>query len=105
MGRVKLDLPEGLDFSTEIAIRITDINYGGHLASDAVMALIHEARVRFLRDHGFSELDAGGPGLIMRDAAIVYQSEALYGEVLSVEVGVGGFSRVGCDFFYRLCDR
>ena len=105
MGRVKLDLPERFDFSTEISIRITDINYGGHLGNDVVASLIHEARVRFLSTHGFTELDVGGAGLIMADMVIVYRSEAFYGETLQVEVAVGAFSRVGCDLYYRLCDQ
>ena len=36
---------------------------------------------------------------------VVYRSEAFYGEVMVVDVTVGEFSRVGCDFFYRLSDQ
>ena len=102
MARVKLDLPDRFDFSTEISIRIGDINYGGHLGNDAVLSLIHEARVRFLAEHGFTETNIDGPGLIMADAVVVYKSEAFHGETLSVEIAAGDFSRTGCDLFYRL---
>jgi acyl-CoA thioester hydrolase len=105
MARVKLELPEHFPFSTEIPLRVGDINYGGHLGNDAVLSLIHEARVQFLKAYGFSELDVDGAGIIMADSVVVYRSEAFYGEVMVVDVTVGEFSRVGCDFFYRLSDQ
>ncbi|MDA0710766.1 MAG: thioesterase family protein [bacterium] len=105
MARVKLDLPEAVVFETEMPLRIGDINYGGHLGNDSVLSLIHEARVRFLKSHGFSELDVGGVGILLSDAVIVYRSEAFYGETLVVSLGVGDFTRVGCDIFYCLSDR
>ena len=105
MARVKLELPEAFGFSTEIPLRIGDINYGVHLGNDAVMSLIHEARVRFLKAHGFSELDVAGSSIILSDAVVMYRSEAFYGEVMVAEVTAGDFWRAGCDFFYRLSDR
>ncbi len=105
MARVKLELPEHFSFSTEIPLRIGDINYGGHLGNDAVLSLLHEARVQFLKANGFSELDVDGAGVIMTDSVVVYRSEAFYGEVMVVNVTVGEFSRVGCDFFYQVWDK
>ncbi|HHP7234318.1 MAG TPA: acyl-CoA thioesterase [Desulfobacterales bacterium] len=104
MARIRLELPETLPFHTEIPVRISDINYGNHLGNDAVLSLAHEARVRFLKQHGFSELDIDGVGLIIADAVIVYKNQAFYGDVLTVSVGVGEFNRRGCDIFYRLTD-
>jgi len=105
MARVTLDLPETFLFQTDLSIRISDINYGNHLGNDAVLSLIHEARLRFLTHHRFSELDIGGVGMIITDAVIVYKSQAFYGDVLTAAVTVGDFNRRGCDFFYRLADR
>lgn len=102
MARVKLDLPDVFAFQTEIPLRIGDINYGGHLGNDAVLSLVHEGRVRFLKHFGFSEMDVGGAGIIMSDAVIVYRSEAFYGETMVVDVTAHDFSRVGCDIVYRL---
>lgn len=102
MGRLKIQLPDQFDFSTEIPLRITDLNYGGHLGNDVALALLHEARVRFLRYHGFTEHDIGGAGILMADAALVYKSEGFYGDTLQVEVGTMDFTRVGCDVVYRV---
>lgn len=105
MARVKLELPETFVFSTEMPLRIGDINYGGHLGNDSVLGLVHEARVRFLRANGFSEIDIGGVGLILSDAVVMYRAEAFYGDVITIDVAVGDFWRAGCDIFYRLSNQ
>jgi acyl-CoA thioester hydrolase len=105
MPRAKLELPDHFHFTTEIAIRITDINYNGHLGNDAVLSIIHEARMRLLMEHGWTELNIEGAGIIMSDSVIIYKSEAFYGESLRIQIAVKDFSRFGCDIYYRLCDR
>ena len=60
MPRIKIELPEIFIFKTEISIRITDINYGGHLGNDSLLSIIHEARVRFLKHLDYSESDVEG---------------------------------------------
>ncbi len=102
MARIRLDIPDRLPFSTEIPVRISDINYGGHLGNDAVLSIVHEARVRFFRHHGFSELDIDGAAIMMTDAAIVYRAEGFYGDLLRVDVGVQDLQSAGCDIVYRL---
>lgn len=105
MSRVRLKLPASFPFSTEIVVRVTDLNYGGHLGNDAVLSLVHEARVRFLRRHGFAEGNVDGPGILMIDAAIVYSSQGFLGDTLTVEVAVADVTRCGCDLLYRLTNR
>lgn len=102
MARVKLDLPDKFLFSTEVHVRIGDINYGGHLGNDAILSFVHEARVRFLESYGYSEADIEGVGIIMTDAVVVYKSEGFYGDRLLIEVAVVDFTRTGCDFLFRL---
>ncbi|MEK6756777.1 MAG: thioesterase family protein, partial [Bacteroidota bacterium] len=82
MARVELELPERFHFSVEIPLRITDINYGGHLGNDALLSLLHEARVQFLRHHGFTEMNIDRRSIIMADAVILYKSEGFYGDVV-----------------------
>ncbi len=105
MPRIKLDLPTNFHFTTEIPVRITDINYGGHLGNDAVLSIIHEARVRFLMEKGYTEFNVEGVGIIMTDSAVVYKSEAFYGESLRIQVAVKDFSKYGCDLYYLLRER
>jgi acyl-CoA thioester hydrolase len=103
--RLRLDLPEKYQFNTEIPLRVSDINYGGHLGNDAVLALAQEARVRFLRSHGWTEQDVAGVGIIMTDAAVVYRSEAFYGDLLSIDVAVADLQQLGCDFLFRMVNK
>jgi acyl-CoA thioesterase FadM len=102
MARIKIDLPDKFDFSTDIRVYINSINYGGHLGNDSLLSLIHEARIRFLNHHGFSESDIDSVGIIMVDTVILYKSEGFYGDVLTFEVAVSDIGKVGCDFFYRI---
>ena len=105
MARIKLDLPADFPFATELRVRITDVNYGGHLGNDALLGLLHEARVRFLAHYQLSELNIHGCGIIMADSVIVYKSEACPGELLSIAVAVTDFNRYGCDFVYRVTEK
>lgn len=101
MARTKLILPENFNFSTIIDVRITDINYGGHLGNDSVLGIIHEARVRLLTEKGFSEQDIDGVGIIMADTVIIYSSEGFYGDKLRIDVAVDEISNTGCEIYYR----
>ncbi|HEV7331614.1 MAG TPA: thioesterase family protein [Flavisolibacter sp.] len=102
MARIKLSLPQNFSFSTQIPVRITDINYGNHLGNDAVLGLLHEARMQFLKKAGYSELDLAGVGLIMADVAIEFKAEAFYGDILTAYVAAGDFSKIGFDLYYKL---
>lgn len=102
MSRIKLQMPKQFLYNTTISIRISDINYGNHVGNDAVLSLIHEARVQFLAVHGFSELQCGGVGLIMSDAGIEFKKEIFYGDVVTAHVAAVDFSSVGFDLYYKL---
>jgi YbgC/YbaW family acyl-CoA thioester hydrolase len=102
MPRLKIELPTLFSFSTKIPLRITDLNYGGHVGNDTILTLIHEARMQFLKNAGYSELDFAGVGMIMSDVMIEFKNELFYGDVLIASVTAGEFSKVGFDLFYKL---
>lgn len=105
MARVKLELPDRFHFFTDLRVRISDINYGNHLGNDAVLRLIHEARVRLLDRFGYRELEIEGVGLVIADAVIVYRSQGYYADRLRVGVAVDEFNRNGCDIYYQIVNR
>ncbi len=102
MARLKLTPRPVYGFRTELTVRTTDLNYGGHLGNDRMLSLVQEARVAWLASHRWSELDCAGTSLIMGDAALVYQGEAFAGDRLLFEVGAGDATRSGFRLFFRV---
>lgn len=105
MPRIKIDLPEHFGFSTEVPIYIGHINYGHHLDNAALISLVSEARVRFFKALGYSELDVEGVGIVVADVAAQYRSEAFHGEVLVIEMAADDFNKYGCDLVWRIGDK
>jgi acyl-CoA thioesterase FadM len=102
MARVKIELPEKFSFETIIPIRITDLNYGNHVGNDTILSVLHEARVQYLKHCKLEELDFGGVGLIMSDAAVEFKNEIYYGEKIIASVTVSDVSKFSFDVYYKL---
>lgn len=107
MARVTLILPPEFIFNTLLSVRVSDINYGGHLGNDTVLSLAHEARFQFLRSLGYeNETDLDEHiGLIVADAVVVYKAEAFYGDLIEVHLAAYDFNAYGLDFFYYLLNK
>ena len=95
-------MPQSFPFTTKIPIRITDINYGGHVGNDTILSIIHEIRIQFLNFYGYGELDLGGVGLIMSDVAIEFKGQLYYGSTIEASAGISEFSRIGFEVVYLL---
>ncbi len=102
MARIKIDLPAAFHFSTNIPVRITDLNYGRHVGNDAILSLIHEARMQFLAQYNYTEMQFAGVGMIMSDVGIEFKSELFYGDTVIASITAKGFSKVGFDIYYLL---
>lgn len=102
MARIKLTLPEQKIFSTEIAVRITDINYGNHVGNDALVSIVHEARMQWLTSLNYTELKIENAALIMADLAVEYKAESFYGDNLSVAISIGEISKVSFEIYYEI---
>lgn len=103
MSRVKIKFPsEKPLFTTTIPVRIGDINYGEHVGHDAVLSIIHEARMQMLHRWGYDELNAGGNSLIMADVMIAYKGEAFYGDSLVADIYLSELSLKSFDLLYRI---
>ncbi|MFL5774339.1 MAG: acyl-CoA thioesterase, partial [Flavisolibacter sp.] len=81
MPRLKIQLPDQFTFSTLIPVRITDLNYGNHVGNDSMLSILHEARMQFLAQFGYTELEIEGVGIIMSDVSIEFKTEVFYGDV------------------------
>ena len=103
MDRVKIIFPgyNSLYVST-IPVRIGDINYGNHVGNDAILSVIHEARMQLLTHYGYSEMNAGGNSMIMADVMIAYKAEAFYGDILTVKIYADAVSGNTFSLLYRI---
>ena len=102
MARLKIELPQKSLTSLSIPVRITDINYGNHVGNNAIVEIIHEARMQFLKQHGFTELDVAGTSLIMSELLVEFKNESFYNDILDVKIFSGEISRVSFEFFYEI---
>lgn len=102
MARIKLEIPDQIIGTFQIPIRIADINYGNHVGNDAFVSIIHEARMQWLDQYGYTELKIEGIGLIMSDLVFEFKNESFYGDIVEVKLAVGEITRVGFDLYYKL---
>jgi len=102
MARIKLELPFDFPFSINIPVRITDINYGGHVGNDSILSILHEARMQFFKNLGYTEMKFAGVGLIMSDVVIEFKNELFYGDTIIASVTAGEFTQVSFEIFYKL---
>ncbi|MEO6539555.1 MAG: thioesterase family protein [Ferruginibacter sp.] len=102
MARIKLEIPRKIIGTFTIPVRIADINYGNHVGNDAFVSILHETRMQWLHQYGYTELKIEGIGLIMSDLVFEFKKESFYGDIIEVNLGVGEISRVGFDLYYQL---
>jgi acyl-CoA thioester hydrolase len=102
MSRIEINLPEKFLYSTEVPVRISDINRGRHLAFHMVLSFTEEARTRFWKFLGYSEENMNDVALIVSDAGIIYKKQGFYGQILKIEVGLADFHTKGCDMIFRM---
>jgi acyl-CoA thioester hydrolase len=102
MPRIKIEIPERKIFSTTIPIRITEINYGNHLGNDALISIIHEARMQWLASANYTELNVAGASLIMADLAVEYKGEGFYGDLLTIHIAIDEIQKVSFEIYYEI---
>jgi acyl-CoA thioesterase FadM len=102
MARIKIEMPATKLAEIKIPVRISDVNYGNHVGNDAFVSIIHEARLQWLKQKGYSELNFGGSGLIMGDLAVEFKNESFYGDIITVAVYAGEITRVSFELYYQM---
>ncbi|HXS57650.1 MAG TPA: thioesterase family protein [Hanamia sp.] len=102
MARIKIELPAESIASFNIPVRITDINYGNHVGNNSIVEIIHEARFQFLQQYQFTEMDAGGTGLILNELIVEFKNESFYGDIVNVKIFAGEISKKSFEIYYQL---
>ncbi|MEZ5046430.1 MAG: thioesterase family protein [Chitinophagaceae bacterium] len=100
--RIKIQFEKAFTYTTSIPVRITDVNYGGHLGNDTLLSILHEARLHFLAQWQYTEMNIEGVSLIMADCAVQYKAEAFYGNMLHISMFAIERSQVSFDLYYEV---
>ena len=105
MPRIHLNPPERVIFTTNLDVRVTDLNYGKHLGHMELIGLLHQARVEFLAANGMTEMNIEGRTLIVVDLAVSYRSEAFFGQTLIIDIGLAFEGSRGVQISYAVRDK
>jgi acyl-CoA thioester hydrolase len=74
---------------SEYKVGIGDINYGGHMGNDKALQVFHDARINFLEQLGYSELNMGDNiVVIVVEANVKYKKEVFLHDILETVVWV-----------------
>jgi acyl-CoA thioesterase FadM len=103
MPKVKLKKQDKYEFVYEVSLKVRDINYGGHLGNDSLVSLTHEARLDFLKQMGFDELNLGDgkTGIIMSDLVVNYLDEAFMFDKIRILSHIDEISSYGFRVFHN----
>jgi acyl-CoA thioester hydrolase len=107
MSRQKVMFAHKLPFRTTLSVRVSDLNYGGHLGNDAILGMIQEARIQLLNQFTYTETNLDGVSLIMTDVHINYLGEAFLGDNLEFRLGTSDVKDRSFDMLieiHRLAD-
>jgi len=74
-------------FISKYQVRISDINYGGHMGNERALVAFQQARIEWLKTIGLSEISIGeDKGLIQRRANVEYLREISLGDILNIKI-------------------
>lgn len=107
MARLQLTLPEQFIYSTNLVVRVNDLNYGAHVGNDNMLVLMQQARIEFYKTNGFKdELSfEGSVGQVISDALVIYKAEAFLGDVLTIQLAVADITKYGFDMLYLVTNK
>src|SRR3990167_7302146 len=86
--KFKIPSIQKIAFTTTLDVRISDINYGNHLGHDSLISLLHEARMRFLKQCNYSELNIENLGSLVTHLSVDYLNQAFYAIKMIIHIGI-----------------
>jgi acyl-CoA thioester hydrolase len=104
MPRIRLKELLSYEFQYTTRLEPRDINYGGHLANDALVSLADTARADAFHSLGLQEINLGDgqTGIIMSDLVVNFRAEAFMFDEIVIDTHIGELSRNSFRFFHRV---
>jgi acyl-CoA thioesterase FadM len=101
MARLQLHFPENqFCFSTQLTVRVTDINAGNHLGNDSMISMLSEARALPVQ-YGVEEVDGTGLGIIVTDLSTIPRRSPCTRRA-DLRSGRDGLQPYGGDIIFRI---
>ena len=102
MNKIKFDNSRAT-FSTSIPVLVNHLNYGNHLGYDSVLAIIQEARIRWLKKYNLGEKKlSNDTGYLIGDVILNYKSEAFHGDILAVSLYIENIKNKSFEIIYDI---
>jgi len=103
MPKVKVKKLETYPIHHELTVRVSDLNYGAHLAYDRVLSLAHQVRVQLFAEWNVTEFDLGDQktGLVVGDVAVNYVGEGFLNDTLRIETAAIEIGAIAFRFNHR----
>jgi acyl-CoA thioester hydrolase len=93
-------------FETQIQVSFRDLDALGHVNNAVFFTYLETARVQYITkflEHGLpTRFDLLSIPIILVEATCTYKSQALFGETLTVGVGVSRFGNKSFDLVYKI---
>jgi len=90
------------DYKIDISVRISDVNYGGHLGHAELIKITHQARLKFLSEFSLKEDDLDGAGIIIKELLVKYKGEAFFDDILHISIFIDKIEKASCNFLYEI---
>jgi acyl-CoA thioester hydrolase len=75
-------------FHRALTVRVNDLNYGNHVGHQNFFSYFQEARVGYLNQFGYSEMDLGGCSLILAEAGCKYKRSLFLNDRVDVACAI-----------------
>lgn len=93
---------ENTIYRAALPVMVSHLNYGNHLGYDSVLSLLHEVRIRWLKEQGMTEFSIEGTvGYLVVDASVSYRAEAFHGDILEISLYVDEVDKRGFRMHYK----
>ncbi|MGD8844557.1 MAG: thioesterase family protein [Desulfobacteraceae bacterium] len=78
-------------FSISMTVRSSDLNYANHVGYQNFFSFFQEARIRYLDQFQYSEMEIEGYGMIVGEANCKYKRELFLNDAIAVACGITEF--------------
>ena len=104
MPKTKLRAQPLYSFQYQTILKIRDINYANHLSNDAVVGLLHEARIDMFKKIGCTELRLGyhKTGIIIADLVVNYKKQGYLGDEIIIHLDIDEITKKSFRIFYKI---